>query len=476
MFGEKILDYWDDIMKDLGDIIAIPSVAQPQDGPYPFGKDAATAVDKAIEIAERYGIKTKNSDYYAMHAELGEGEENAVVMAHLDVVPAGEGWDSHLIRDGKAFGRGVSDNKGPAIVALHCLRALKEAGVVGKRKLRVVLGSAEEIGMQDMGHYFSKEQMPTMGFTPDACYGVCHCEKGLFRFAVTGKVGKKIVSFKAGTVVNAVPYKAEADVLCDDDEFAKLVEAANAAEVKFDIARTESGAHIVATGKAAHASTPEIGINAAAHLAHLLVNVFGADCGEFLMFMDEKVGFAYDGSNIGVKMSDEPSGALTFNLGLVNIENGEGRFDIDIRYPATKSGAEIDKILAKSVEGTGPPPRSFPMSRRCTCRRTARSSACFPALMRMSPAKSATSSPWAAARMPARWAAQALRSAHRSTKRNRTRTRQTSASIWSSSSCTHKSALRPCTACLQRTDFEFRSAPLWNMHILCRRTFLKIPK
>ena len=217
MFGEKILDYWDDIMKDLGDIIAIPSVAQPQDGPYPFGKDAATAVDKAIEIAERYGIKTKNSDYYAMHAELGEGEENAVVMAHLDVVPAGEGWDSDpytmVIRDGKAFGRGVSDNKGPAIVALHCLRALKEAGIVGKRKLRVVLGSAEEIGMQDMGHYFSKEQMPTMGFTPDACYGVCHCEKGLFRFAVTGKVGKKIVSFKAGTVVNAVPYKAEADVL-----------------------------------------------------------------------------------------------------------------------------------------------------------------------------------------------------------------------------------------------------------------------
>ena len=480
MFGEKILDYWDDIMKDLGDIVAIPSVAQPQDGPYPFGKDAATAVGKAIEIAERYGIKTKNSDYYAMHAELGEGEENAVVMAHLDVVPAGEGWDSDpytmVIRDGKAFGRGVSDNKGPAIVALHCLRALKEAGVVGKRKLRVVLGSAEEIGMQDMGHYFSKEQMPTMGFTPDACYGVCHCEKGLFRFAVTGKVGKKIVSFKAGTVVNAVPYKAEADVLCDDDEFAKLVEAANAAEVKFDITRTENGAHIVANGKAAHASTPEIGINAAAHLAHLLVNVFGADCGEFLTFMDEKVGFAYDGSNIGVKMSDEPSGALTFNLGLVNIENGEGRFDIDIRYPATKSGAEIDKILAKSVEGTASPTRSFPMSRRCTCRRTARSSACFPALMRTSPAKSATSSPWAAARMPARWAAQALRSAHRSTKRNRTHTRQTSASTWSSSSCMHKSALKPCTACLQRTDFEFRSAPLWNMHISCRRTFLKIPK
>lgn len=107
MFGEKILDYWDDIMKDLGDIIAIPSVAQPQDGPYPFGKDAATAVDKAIEIAERYGIKTKNSDYYAMHAELGEGEENAVVMAHLDVVPAGRRLGQRPVHHGHSRRQGV---------------------------------------------------------------------------------------------------------------------------------------------------------------------------------------------------------------------------------------------------------------------------------------------------------------------------------------------------------------------------------
>lgn len=181
MFGEKILDYWDDILRDLKEIIAVPSVAVPQAGPYPFGKDAAAAIDKAMELCARYDLTAKNCDYYAMHAEIGEGEENAVVMAHLDVVPAGEGWESDpftmTILDGFAYGRGVSDNKGPAIVALHCLRALRDAGVVGKRKLRVVLGSAEEIGMEDMGYYFAREQKPTMGFTPDASYGLCHCER-----------------------------------------------------------------------------------------------------------------------------------------------------------------------------------------------------------------------------------------------------------------------------------------------------------
>lgn len=357
MFGEKILEYWDDILHDLEEIIAIPSVAQDADGAYPFGKDAAAAIDKAMELCARYDLTAKNCDYYAMHAQLGSGEENAVVMAHLDVVPAGEGWISDpykmVIRDGFAYGRGVADNKGPAIVALHCLRALRDAGVVGKRKLRVVLGSAEEIGMQDMGYYFSKEQKPTMGFTPDSAYGICHCEKGLFRFAITGPVGEKIKSFKAGTVVNAVPYKAEADVLCSEEEFAKLLSAAESAENKFDITRKDDGAHILAHGIASHASAPQNGVNAASHLIRLLVSLWGEKCGKLLCFADQKIGFSYDGSKIGVKMSDEPSGELTFNLGLVHIENGEGRLDVDIRYPALKKGSDIDAILREQVASAG---------------------------------------------------------------------------------------------------------------------------
>ena len=177
MFGEKILDYWDDIVQDLGKLVAIPSVAVPSEGPHPFGDQCARIMDAVVELAQGYGLSAKNVDYYAAHAEIGEGPENAIVMAHLDVVPAGEGWDTDpftlvLTEDGRAIGRGVSDDKGAAVVALHCLRALKDAGVKGNRKLRVVFGSAEEIGMQDMPYYFYKEQHPEMVFTPDSGYGI----------------------------------------------------------------------------------------------------------------------------------------------------------------------------------------------------------------------------------------------------------------------------------------------------------------
>ena len=54
------------------------------------------------------------------------------VLTHVDVVPAGDGWDTDpfqmVIKDGMAYGRGVSDDKGAAIVALYCLKALKDAG------------------------------------------------------------------------------------------------------------------------------------------------------------------------------------------------------------------------------------------------------------------------------------------------------------------------------------------------------------
>lgn len=357
MFGEKILEYWDDIIRDLGEMVAIPSVAVPQEGKYPFGENAAAAVDKAMELCARYDLKAKNVDYYAMHAELGEGEENAVVMAHLDVVPEGEGWLSDpytmVIRDGFAYGRGVSDNKGPAIVALHCLRALRDAGVTGKRKLRVVLGSAEEIGMQDMGHYFSKEQEPTMGFTPDSSYGICHCEKGHFNFTFSGKVGAKIKSFKAGTVVNAVPYKAEADVLCCEEGFKKLSDAATAYEIQVDVTRTEDGAHLVAHGVASHAAWPQGGVNAASHLVRLLVSVWGEECGELFTFINEKIGLTYDGSLVGVQVSDSISGALTFNLGILKAENGEGTAVIDIRYPALVNGTALDKTIRACAQSAG---------------------------------------------------------------------------------------------------------------------------
>lgn len=351
LFGKRILEYWDDIIRDLGEMIAIPSVCGSAHGDHPFGDEPAKAIDLAMKLAEGYGLKTKNVGYYACHAEIGEGEQNAVVMAHLDVVPAGEGWETDpyqmTIKDGYLYGRGVADNKGAAIVALHCLRALQDAGIQGKRKLRVVMGSGEEIGMEDMEHYFGQEQMPTMGFTPDAGYGVCNCEKGIVRFTVRGNNDSSVVkSFTAGTVVNAVPYKAEADIECNQEDKKALLEAASKSG-DFVVTEYDNGAHILSKGVASHASSPEKGKNAASALIELLHSVFGDRIGTLLTFASEKIEFSMDGSKMGVACEDEPSGKLTFNLGLVQVTEKDAEFSVDIRYPATLDGnAILEKIKA----------------------------------------------------------------------------------------------------------------------------------
>lgn len=357
MFGEKILEYWDDIMNDMKDMIAIPSVATPMDGKFPFGENCANAVDFAMELMQKYGLKSKNIDYYACHAEIGEGEENAVVMAHLDVVPFGEGWTSPAnemtVRDGYIYGRGIADDKGPAIIALHCLRALNDAGVIGKRKLRVVLGSGEEVGMGDMPYYFEREQEATFGFTPDSAYGICNGEKGNVRFTVCHENNSNIVkNFTAGTVVNAVPYKANCTLACSQSEVDYLKEAIYKSNENFILTETETGCEILAQGIAAHASTPELGKNAASLLIDLLYSVFGERIGSVLSFAQKNIGLTYDGSKFGLACADEVSGALTFNLGIVKVDEQNASFCIDIRFPVTKKAENLLEIVEKTVAET----------------------------------------------------------------------------------------------------------------------------
>ena len=66
--------------------------------------------------------------------EYGEGEEMVAVLGHLDVVPAGDGWTetepfSGEIKNGRIYGRGTMDDKGPMVAAIYALAALKDAGI-----------------------------------------------------------------------------------------------------------------------------------------------------------------------------------------------------------------------------------------------------------------------------------------------------------------------------------------------------------
>src|SRR5690554_601263 len=167
----------------LRELIAIPSVKSSPAGPgAPFGLEMARALEYVLAWGEKEGFRTQNFSGYAGHLEYGEGEEDLGVLLHLDVVPAGAGWQYPPFQGSRMgdriYGRGAVDDKGPVVAVLYALKALKEAGVQPDRKIRVIFGCDEESGWKCMEHYFQKAPKPAFGFVPDADFPLIHCEKG----------------------------------------------------------------------------------------------------------------------------------------------------------------------------------------------------------------------------------------------------------------------------------------------------------
>ncbi len=359
IFGNKIIAYQSGIIKDLAELIAIESVRSAETKGKPFGEGPARALNSILNMADRMGLTTKNIGNYAGHAEYGEGAEVAAVVAHVDVVPAGEGWETDpfmLTRKGDLyFGRGTADDKGAAVVALYCLKALKDENITGKRRLRVIFGAGEETGSNDLEMYLKSEQMPMMAFTPDSEYGICNREKGIIRLSLTARNDSSVIrEFISGTVVNAVPSKAAAVLCCSDEVYQQLERAAEKTEGNFEFEKTTDGARITSLGKASHAMQPQEGFNAAAYLIKLLSEVFAPEeLGSLIRFLSERVGTELYGESMGIEQSDEPSGPLTLNLGLVNLCADNASAGIDIRYPVTSGGEEILAAISASAEEYG---------------------------------------------------------------------------------------------------------------------------
>ena len=151
-----------EMIEDLKSLIRIPSEKQAAEPGKPFGAPAAEALAQGIEILEKYGFAVTNYDNYAIAADFNQEEKGLDILAHLDVVPAGEGWQetdpfTPLIKEGKMFGRGTADDKGPAVAAIYAMRTVKELGYPLKKNVRLVLGSDEECGSSDLEYYYKRE-------------------------------------------------------------------------------------------------------------------------------------------------------------------------------------------------------------------------------------------------------------------------------------------------------------------------------
>lgn len=334
---ELLDDYKEEFLKDLDELLRFQSVSSE-------GHEIpAQTLDWMLKKAESFGLKTKNILTHAGHAEWGEGEKVCAVLTHLDVVPANrDEWSCEPFaltrKNGRMYGRGVCDDKGSALAALYCLRALKESGMNGNR-VRVVFGTCEEIGMNDMESYMCNTERIDMGFTPDSEYGICRAEKGIMHVEISSEKANNtaLMQFEAGSAYNVVPDTAFAILDCSDYEEHNLQRLADAAGAgKFDLRFTIDGLKVTAHGKAAHACEPEKGENAAAALAQIICAVMGTEAvGDLCTFINYCIGKETNGLSMGIKMRDAVSGEITVTLSRVHITEHEAKAVLDIRYPVS---------------------------------------------------------------------------------------------------------------------------------------------
>ncbi|MBP1564590.1 MAG: dipeptidase PepV [Oscillospiraceae bacterium] len=349
----KIIDKnFDELLERLGEIIKIPSVGADALPGMPYGEKCAEVLGCFLDIAKKEGFSTKNFENYVGTIEFNDKPAKLGVLCHLDVVPVTKKDWSYTpfeaqIDNGRLYGRGAIDNKGPAMAVLFALKAIKEAGIELKHNVRFIVGCDEERGSSDLEYYMKKEKMPPYVFTPDGDYPVINIEKGMLRLGFERKISfSHIKSMSGGTVVNAVPAYADAVVSGFDYEYLK-----NKASGNISVFEESNGIRIVYNGTAAHASTPSMGENAITGLVKF-ISKLELDNDEKVFFKNISESFShneFNGEHLGICMSDEKSGDLTAVLSIINYSEDSFKMKMDIRYPLCGNKDDIKEKIKNAL-------------------------------------------------------------------------------------------------------------------------------
>jgi len=162
----KFIDeHQDEYVKKLADVVAIKSVSAWAD----HRPEVKRMVTYTAEQMEKLGFTTKLVDPGMQEMPDGSGtiplppillaslgndpnKKTLCIYGHLDVQPAKieDGWDTEPFVlteiDGKMFGRGSTDDKGPVLCWTNCVEAHQKLGIDIPVNLKFVLEGMEESG------------------------------------------------------------------------------------------------------------------------------------------------------------------------------------------------------------------------------------------------------------------------------------------------------------------------------------------
>lgn len=330
-FEKLAAKYYDFALGTLMEFIMIDSVHDEKtiSSDEPYGHGVAKMLKAVDHLGDVFGFERRDVDGRAIELSFGHGKRLISIYSHADVVPPTGAWHSNpfipFIKDGKIYGRGTSDDKGPMLAAFFAVKLLKDNGLIKDFRVKFVVGGDEERGSSCLEYYFNNYhgEIPTYGITPDADFPVVYGEKGIANLQSTLPILlPNIQSIDAGVVPNAVIDRA--DVVFDEipQEFIRFLEDH---KIEFTIADQT----IRFLGKSAHGSVPELGKNAAIISLNAIADFFRiSDLKTFVDHIQDS-----SGRKFGCFATSSDLGDTTFNIGILKYCDGVIDYVTNFRYP-----------------------------------------------------------------------------------------------------------------------------------------------
>ena len=369
-----IKEHREELIEEIRGLVRVPSVSRKDLGEpgAPFGPDCRRMLDYMMERGVHYGFRTRDLDGYACVVASGNEEETLGIIAHLDVVPVGDGWiyppfDMTYLPEHEALvGRGVDDDKGPAAMGLFVMRMLQDLKIPMKHGIELYCGVSEETGMQDMQALAERgNAFPKLSLVPDAGFPANYAQKGSLNVWITADADGNLLDFSSGSAFNIIPDTAFALVSETEamvkEAILKLPEELSEA---LTVEACENGTKITAHGVSGHAAFPEGSKNAIMLLAKALTEMeiltgSARDAVKALAFLTADSFCVSENA----EYSDEVSGKTTLVYSMAGLKDGVLRMGIDSRFSISYDPKVYTEKLEKAWNGCGYTAESMEVSK-----------------------------------------------------------------------------------------------------------------
>ena len=342
--------YQNELITNLKKFVNINAVydESTRDKKNPFGVGVTNALNFITDLARKDGFEVTNYNNMIVEILAGKGDKNITILAHADVVPAGDtGWNQDPFalkeEDGVLYGRGVADDKGPLLASYYAMRLIVDNNLQGDYQIRFLVGGNEESGSLGVQYYFDnlKKPQPTFGFSPDAEYPLIFAEKGITNFKVSGEfIVPDVISIHGGVASNSVIEKCVVKIK-SASPFIQFVKEKNSNVI---IEKGDDVTEISFIGKSAHGATPEEGENAGMVAIDALGNYFkDENLNKICALFSDLYGAGCD----AYAKSDD-MGKCSLNVGLLDYEDGKFSMVVNYRHVDTVTSEEMIEKITKA--------------------------------------------------------------------------------------------------------------------------------